>query len=102
MVDRVTGTIYVLSHDGVPGAMYVQLVAIDPKWTDVHIYQAYEGPYTGNYRLYIADGVLAAEWAPGYNSQTILTRRNYDTHVIRIKAKDEHGACVLYTSEYDM
>lgn len=102
LTDRVTGIPLVLSHNGIPGALYVELVPVDPRWTDVVVYGPQDGPYSGKYRLYVADGLLQAEYAPGYSSATILTRRGFDKHVLRIKAKDFDGSCELLTSEYDL
>lgn len=91
--DRTTGEFKVLSHAA--GAGSFVLVDIDPKWVDVQKFGPYEGPYSGNYRLYLDNSVLAFELAAGFNSPKILTRRAYDKTVLEITA-DTNGA-VVYT-----
>lgn len=91
--DRTTGNFKVLSHSA--GAGSFVLADINPKWTDVQKFGTHEGPYSGDYRLYLDNSVLAFELAAGFNSPKILTRRAYDKTVLEITA-DTNGA-VVYT-----
>lgn len=96
MTDRVTGAVRVLSDDG---AGNVVLAAVNPSWPDVIIYEAYEGPKSGDWQLYLSGGVLAFEFKQGYNSAKILTRNGYLKTVVEITA-DGNGAVV--TAPYDL
>lgn len=98
MRDRTTGEERVLSHDGTPGS--IDLVAVDSRWSDVTHYGAHDGPYDGDYRLYLDNGTLTAEYAAGNSSQFILTRKNFETTVLRITVNQTTGA-VVYT-EYEL
>lgn len=100
MIDRETGDTWVLSHTGDPGSLELDFVARDPRWLDVTLYGPYDGPYFGNYRLFLAYGTLMAEYAPGYGSQTILTRRGFDTTVLQIKV--DANTCLITYHEYDL
>lgn len=102
MTDRSTGEIYVLGHDGVVGSLYIDLMELDPRWQDVKIYGPYEGPYADKFRLYIDNGILQGEYLPGYHNAPVLTRRDFDKVVLRIRAKNVHGECHLYTEEFDL
>lgn len=90
--DRATGVIKVLAHTA---GMASELANVDPRWSDVIYYGKNGGPYSGDWRLYLNNGNLAFEWAPGYSNGRILTRRNFETHVLEITA-DNNGN-VVYT-----
>ena len=92
--DRTTGLYKVLGHTAGAGAL--ELMDIDPRWTDVEKYGPNDGPYNENFRLYLDNGSLAAEYAPGYNSRTILTRRDFDTTVLQITI-NQIDATIEYT-----
>jgi hypothetical protein len=98
MRDRTTGEEKVLSHDATPGD--IDLVDVNTRWSDVTHYGAHDGPYFGDYRLYLDNGTLAAEYALGHGSQTILTRKNFETTVLKITI-DQTDGTVVYT-EYDL
>lgn len=100
MVDRTLATVGVLSHTGTPGALTIDIVPVNTRWTDVTTYGPYDGPYFEEYRLYLDNGVLAAEYALGYGSQTILTRRNFETTVLKVTINPLDGS-VVYT-EYEL
>lgn len=91
--DRTTGLYKVLSHTA--GAGSFVLADIDPKWRDVQKFGTHEGPYHGDYRLYLDNAVLAFELAPDHSNSRILTRRGFDKTVLEITA-DTNGA-VVYT-----
>lgn len=82
--DRTTGQFKVLSHNAGAGA--VVLANIDPKWRDVQKFGTHEGPYSGDYRLFLDNSVLAFELAPNHSNARILTRRSFDKTVIEITA----------------
>lgn len=98
MRDRITGAEKVLSHTSTPGA--ILLVNIDPKWSDVTHYGSHDGPYDGDFRLFLDNGTLTAEFAAGHNSQFILTRKDFQTTVLRITVDQTNGA-IVYT-EYEL
>lgn len=98
MRDRTTGEERVLSHDGAPGS--IDLVAVNPRWSDVTHYGSYDGPYDGDYRLYLDNGTLSAEYAAGHSSSFILTRKNFETTVLRVTVDQVDGS-VEYT-EYEL
>lgn len=90
LVDRETGEFKILSHNGTE----VELADRTPTMSDVHDYGMYDGPHSGDYKLYLSGGELAFEYDPGYNSAKILTRRNFETNVLEITA-DEAGEVVV-------
>lgn len=94
--DRTTGVYKVLSHNGSPGALGFILTDITVQMTDVQRFGPEEGPYDGDYRLYLDNGTLAAEYAPGHSNKQILTRRDFDTTVLRITI-NQVDATVVYT-----
>ena len=96
LTDRTTGAVRVLSDDG---AGTVVLAVVNSAWRDVIKYKPYEGPHYGDWKLYLNSGQLAFERDPGYNSAKILTRRNFATSVLEIKASTT-GSVV--TSPYDL
>ena len=100
MLDRTTREYQVLSHSGAAGSLLIDLVDINTNWRDVSLYGDNEGPYTGDYRIYLDNGTLAAEYAAGYSSQTILTRRNFDNVLLRIEVDPTNGQ-IVYT-EYEL
>jgi hypothetical protein len=93
MTDRTTGLVKVLSHTGTPRG--INLVERQTTWPDVTLYAAYEGPYNGNWRLYLDSGSLAFEAATDYNSSRILTRLNFDTTVLELTAAADGS--IVYT-----
>lgn len=95
LIDRTTGETRVLSHDGAN----VVLEAPTARMTDIQNFGSHGGPYSGNWRLYLNSGTLAFEYAEGYNSAKILTRRNFDKQVLEITA-DDTGQVV--TTAYDL
>lgn len=95
MTDRVTGLIRVLSMTGTAPGLTIDLVAINARWPDVIIFGPYEGPYSGNYRLLLDNGILSFEPAIDHNSPRIFTRRNFETTVLEITAGDDGS--VVYT-----
>lgn len=97
LTDRVTGALRVLSDDG---AGNVVLATVNSKWPDVIKYAANEGPYDGDWRLYLSNGTLAFEFKRGYNSAKILTRNAYMTTVVQITANQSTGAII--TAPYDL
>lgn len=98
MRDRTTGAERVLSHNGAPGS--ISLVAVNSRWSDVTHYGSYDGPYDGDYRLYLDNGTLSAEYAAGHNSSFILTRKDFETTVLRVTVDQVDGS-VEYT-EYEL
>lgn len=96
MVDRVTGQMLVLGQAGSPGALTLSLQTIQPYWTDVTKHGPLEGPYTNEFRLVLSNGVLSAEYAPGYSSRRLFTRNNNETTVLEITVNPNNGA-VEYT-----
>lgn len=94
MLDRTAGEYGVLSHNGVS----LDIVAVNSAWTDVEYYGPNDGPYTGDYRLYLDNGNLLAEYAAGYASRYVLTRKNFETTVLRIEVDPTDGSVI--TSEY--
>lgn len=96
MTDWLTGQVSVLSHDAT--GQFLVLAAVDPLWPDVNVYGPYDGPYTNGYRLYLESGCLIAEAAPDFTSAYTLTRRGFDTTVLRITAP----AGVVTITPYDL
>lgn len=75
MTDRITGDERVLSHTGSVGTLTLDLVAVNPAWLNVTTYGPHEGPYTGNWRLYLENGTLVAEATIlPHGNQRVLTR----------------------------
>lgn len=85
LTDRDDGSVKVLSDNG------TNIVLQDPTaaMMDVIVYGPYDGPYSGNFRLYLASGVLAFEPAPGHNSARILSRNGFNTTVVEVTANDD-------------
>lgn len=100
LTDRVTGLPMVLTHTGTSPSLTFAVTPVLPTWSDVTTYGKYDGPYFEQYRIYLSGGTLAAEYAVGYGSQTILTRRGFDNTVLKITINPVSGA-VVYT-EYDL
>ena len=96
--DRTTGLYKVLGNTAGAGAL--ELMDINPQWSDVEKYGPNDGPYNENFRLYLDNGVLGSEYAAGYNSRTILTRRDFDTSVLLITINQIDGT-IEYTP-YDL
>lgn len=94
MVDRTTGAALILSHTN--GPLTIALVPDDPKYSDVSRFGPRDGPYSGDYRLFISNGSLGFERAPGFSSPLILTRRAFDTTVLQITPST--SGAVQYTS----
>src|SRR5687768_1103658 len=92
--DRTTGEEKVLSHTTGPGV--IDLVDVNSRWSDVTHYGAHDGPYDGDYRLYLDNGTLLGEYAQGHGNQYILTRRDFDTTVLRVTV-DQTDASIIYT-----
>lgn len=98
LTDRVTGEIKVLSHTAGAGA--IELVDVNPRWPDVHIYGVNGEPWyfdgTTHWRIYLSNGTIhAGQSSTAGSSARILTRRGYDTTVLEITA-DAAGS-VVYT-----
>lgn len=100
MRDRTTGEEKVLSHSGTPGSLSVDPVTPSSRWSDITRYGAYDGPYDGDYRLYLDNGTLHAEYVLGHGNQYILTRKDFETTVLRITI-DQVDASIVYT-EYEL
>jgi hypothetical protein len=98
MFDRTTGIYGVLSHSGGVGSLSLAIAAVNAAWTDIEYYGINDGPYTGDYRLYLDDGNLLAEYAEGFSSRIILTRKAFDTTSLRIEVDPTDGT--VTTSEY--
>lgn len=94
LTDRTTGETKVLSHD--VGASNLVLADVTASMSDVQRYGSHGGPYSGDYRLYLDNGALAFEYAQGYASQRILTRRAFDTTVLELTVDLTNGS-VVYT-----
>lgn len=94
LTDRLTGEVLVLSNDD---ALDVAVLDdIDPRQMDVQIYGPFEGPYFGQWRIYLYDGDIFAEHVDEkHNNAHILTRWLYHTRVLRITV-DATGT-VVYT-----
>lgn len=99
LVDRVTNAKGVLSFTGTVPSLSIAIIPITSAMRDVHVYAKQEGPYSGAYRLYLSNGVLAFEKVTGnvtYSSPRILTRRSFETTVLEITVNPANGA-VVYT-----
>lgn len=99
LVDRVTGATGVLSFTGTVPSLSISIIPVTSAMRDVHVYGKQEGPYSGAYRLFLSNGVLAFEKVVGnvtYSSPRILTRRSFETTVLEITVNPANGA-VVYT-----
>lgn len=94
LTDRTTGETKVLSHD--VGASNLVLADVTTSMSDITHFGMHDGPYSGDYRLYLNNGTLAFEYAPGYASSRILTRRAFDTTVLELTVDLTNGS-VVYT-----
>lgn len=94
MTDRVTNAQKALTNDDSLSA--VVLSDVQPMWPDRSYFGPHDGPYSGDYRLYLSNGTLAFEHAPGYNSPRILTRNAFQPTVLEITASPS-GALVTTT-----
>lgn len=93
MTDRVSGQEWFLTHTGTAPSLTAELSASLPSQPDTVVYGPYKGPYLngGLIRLYVASGVLLAEYsldqAVIYN-QRVLTRRALERTFLELSAPD--------------
>jgi hypothetical protein len=92
LTDRVTGQeMALLNNDELTAVVPTVPLTI---WTSRAYFGPQEGPYSGDWRLYLSNGALAFEYAPGYSSPMILTRNAFQPTVLQITA-DTNGNVVL-------
>lgn len=98
MTERDSKQLFVLSHTGTSPALTLDLVAVDPKWTDVTTFGVNDGPYVGNWRLYLNNGTLFAEAVDPANvlsNMRVLTRKGFESTMLDITVNN--NGTVIYT-----
>lgn len=85
MTDRATGTHYALSHTGIPGSLTLELTTPDAKWTDIAEFGPQDGPYLGDWCLFIENGILSAQQTTQpQNSLRVFTRKAFERSFLEI------------------
>lgn len=94
MRDRFDDESLSLSHTGSPGTLTLDLITPNDRWTDISVFGPYDGPYVGNFRLYIENNVLLAEAVnpdTKHGNLRVLTRKNFERTMLEIGV-DANGA----------
>lgn len=106
MRDRATSIDYYLTMTGSSPALALSLTTDVPADKNVREFFMYTGPYTpdGEWKLYIENGVLAAEAAPAPSfvrnrDAQAFARRAYETTLLRI---DVNAGGALTTTEVEI
>ena len=87
LTDITTGEIRVLSH--LEDLTEIELVEVNDRWPDVHVYGPHDGPVSNGWRLYLDGDELGFEQDLRSINQTnglILTRRGWDRTVLQVTA----------------
>lgn len=100
LTDRSTDETYVIGMDE---SGEIELQSINSRWTDVTYHDKYnDGPYSNEYRIFLEDGELQAEYAPGYGSSLMIARASTGRarEALLIEVDDQTG--LVTTSEYTL